>query len=94
MHLLGSLGVPLCPPPPQTKRCYKEPFWGFLWKEHGSVLLNHKLGVAKNHLGFLIALCGIHERFFKEPLGFHITTLLLTMRVLSKPSMVNCRILF
>ena len=43
---------------------------------------SHKLGTEKNHLGFFIEPCGIHEGFFEEPDGIHITTLLLTLRVI------------
>ena len=46
------------------------------------VLLNHKLGAEKNHLGFFIERCGIHEGFFEERHGIHITTVLLTLRVI------------
>ena len=55
--------------------------WGSL-KEPFRVLLNHKFGAEKNHLGFFIEPCGIHEGFFEEPHGIHITTLLLTLRVI------------
>ena len=54
--------------------------WGSL-KEPPRVLLNHKLGAEKNHLRFFIEPCGIHEGFFEEPHGIHITILLLTLRV-------------
>ena len=55
--------------------------WGSL-KELYRVLLHHKLGAEKNHLGFFIESCGIHEGLFEEPHGIHITTLLLTLRVI------------
>ena len=79
--MLGFFG---CTYTGTKKGATKNPFGGYLeitllrtlmlgsLKEPCRVILNHKLSTAKNHLGFCIAPCGVHEGLF----GFHITILL------------------
>ena len=87
--------VPILAPP---NGATKNPSGGFFWKNpfknpNVGFFESHTLGAEKNHLGFFIEPCGIHEGFFEEPHGIHITTLFLTLGDL-KSCIVNYRILF
>ena len=91
-HLLGFFGLSLYWHPQKVlqrtllggsleRTLLRTLIWGSL-KEPCRVLLNHKLGATKNHLGVLYSTMWYYEGFFEEPLEFHITTLLLMFRVL------------
>ena len=78
-HLLGFFGLSLYWHPQKVlqrtplegsleRTLLRTLTWGSL-KEPWRVLLNHKLGAAKNHLGFFIEPCAFMKGSLKNPLG-------------------------